>query len=350
MVNMLEKPESWQKEYFVAWVGEADHEAALAQSNGCLGPIAETLKTQGHYAQVSLLCGGDAHKAEQYREWLLAQTTYPADKIEIWPFSLTDPDDIEALDRQVAAQMVGRQLPYRSVVTCLLSSCSPVIAAIWTARAVLGYGERLVSAAGEGGLEAVTCRVQLLNDWLPPWWRPGAVQRYATTPWRWPEESILEVEKLPINNFVQQSKKRGLRHTGVNVHLLLIADPDGREQVQSFAQVVHARSAFARGPLVSFDCRSVPRGDIRAQLFGAEPKDGRSVSGAIAQAFGGTLILRDLDVLSEVDQRMLLNTLELHANEFRLIGTLSKDPRRAMGPVTLCEALFEHLVEGVLVG
>jgi hypothetical protein len=76
MVNTLEKPAQWQSEYFVAWVGEADHEAALAQPNGWLGPIAETLKTQGHYAQVSLLCGGDVQRTEQYREWLLAQTTY----------------------------------------------------------------------------------------------------------------------------------------------------------------------------------------------------------------------------------------------------------------------------------
>lgn len=153
-----------------------------------------------------------------------------------------------------------------------------------------------------------------------------------------------------MNNFLHERKKRGVRPTGVNVHLLLIADPDEHEQVQSLAQVLHARSAFARGPLVSFDCRSVPRGDIRAQLFGAETKDGRFVSGAIAQAFGGTLILRELDALSEVDQRMLLNTLELLADELRLIGTLSKDPRRDMGPAALCEALFERLVEGIQVG
>jgi transcriptional regulator of acetoin/glycerol metabolism len=145
-------------------------------------------------------------------------------------------------------------------------------------------------------------------------------------------------------------KKRGLRHTGVNVHLLLVAEPDGRVQVQAFAQVVHSRSAFARGPLVSFECRSVPRGNLRALLFGTSAEDGRSVSGAIAQAFGGTLVLRDLDALSEVDQRILLNTLELHADEFRLIGTLSRDPRRAMGPASLCEALFDRLAEGILVG
>lgn len=30
MVNTLEKPAQWQSEFFVAWVGEADHEAALA--------------------------------------------------------------------------------------------------------------------------------------------------------------------------------------------------------------------------------------------------------------------------------------------------------------------------------
>lgn len=350
MVSTLEKSAQWQSEYFVAWVGEADHEAALARSNGWLGPIAETLKTQGHYVQVSLLCCGEVQRAEHYRKWLQAQTAYAADKIAIWSLSLTDPDNVGELDRQVAARMVGRKLPYRSVVTCLLSSCSPTMAAIWMARAVLGYGERLVRTTGEGGLEAVTCRVQLLNECLPPWWRPGAVQRYTTTPWRWPEESILEVEKLPINNFVQQSKKRGLRHTGVNVHLLLIADSADREQVQSFVQVVHARSAFAGGPMVRFDCRSVPRGDLRARLFGTEDEEGRFVSGAIAQAFGGTLILHDLDAMSEFDQRMLLNTLEFHADEFRLIGTLSKDPRRVMGPVTLCEALFDRLVEGILVG
>ena len=350
MVNTLEKPAQWQSEFFVAWVGEADHEAALAQPNEWLGPIAETLKAQGHYAQVSLLCGGDVQRTEQYREWLLAQTTYPADKVEIWPLSLTDPENIGELDKQVAARMVGRKLPYRSVVTCLLSSCSPAMAAIWTARAVLGYGERLVRTTDEGGLEPVTCWVQLLNECLPPWWLPGAVQRHATTPWRLPEDSILAPETLPINNFLHERKKRGVRPTGVNVHLLLIVDPDGREQVHSFAQVVHARSSFAGGPLVSFDCRSVQRGDIRAQLFGTEARDGRSTSGVIAQAFGGTLILRDLDALSEVDQRMLLNTLEVCAGELRLIGALSKDPRKGMGPVTLCEALFERLVEGVLVG
>ena len=48
MVNTLEKPAQWQSEFFVAWVGEADHEAALAQPNEWWGPIAETLKAQGH--------------------------------------------------------------------------------------------------------------------------------------------------------------------------------------------------------------------------------------------------------------------------------------------------------------
>lgn len=350
MVSTLEKTASWQKEYFVAWIGAADHAVVLASGDGGLGPIAETLKAQGHYAQVSLLCGTATHAAEQYREWLLSQTTYPADRIEIRPLSLTDPDNIESLDREVASWMVGRQLPYRSVVTCLLSSSPPALVAVWMARAVLGYGGRLVRAASNGGLAPVSCRVELLNEHLPPWWRKGAVLRHARTPWRWPRESFSAPETLPINNLLHERKKRGVRPTGLNVHLLLIADSNEHEQVQSLAQVVHARSALAAGPLVSFDCQSVPRGELRAHVFGSESEDGRSASGVIAQAFGGTLILRDLDVLSEADQRMLLNTLEMHAGEFRLIGTLRKDPRRDMGPATLCEALFEKLGEGILVG
>ena len=350
MVDALKKPASWQKEYFVAWIGAADHAAVLASGDGGLGPIADTLKVQGYYAQVSLLCGADTHAAEQYREWLLAQTTYPADRIEIRPLSFTDQDDIAALDREVASWMVGRQLPYGSVVTRLLSSCPPALVAVWTARAVLGYGGRVVRVTSNGGLESVSRRIELLNETLPPWWRQGAVVRHARTPWRWPQESFLAPETLPINNFLHESKKRGVRPSGLNVHLLLIADSNEHEQVQSLAQVVHARSALAEGPLVSLDCRSVPRGELRARIFGSESEDGRFTSGAIAQAWGGTLILRDLDVLSEVDQRMLLNTLEVHAGEFRLIGTLSKDPRRDTGPVTLCEALFEKLVEGILVG
>lgn len=349
-MSKYEKPASWQKEYLIAWMGEDDLQAIQASLGAWLGPIAETLKVQRQYVQVSLICCGDEERTELYRKWLMGQTTYTEDEIEIWHLPLSDTDDIEALDRHIASRMVGRRLPYRSVVTCLLSSCTPAVASVWMTRAVLGYGERLARITNEGGLEAVMSRVQLLNESLPPWWRPGAVQRHATTPWSWPEESILAPEKLPINNFLHESKKRGSRPKGVNVDLLLIADPDEHEQVQSFAQVLHARSDFAKGPLVSFDCRSVPTDDLRIKLFGAESKDVHSVLGLIGQAQGGTLILRNLDALSEVDQRMLLSTLELQVDAFRLIASLSEDPRYATARVNLCEALFERLVVGVLIG
>jgi transcriptional regulator with AAA-type ATPase domain len=74
------------------------------------------------------------------------------------------------------------------------------------------------------------------------------------------------------------------------------------------------------------------------------------VLGVLGETHGGTLILRNLDALPEVDQRMLLSTLDLHVDAFRLIATLSEDPRHATAQVKLCEALFDLLVIGVLSG
>jgi transcriptional regulator with GAF, ATPase, and Fis domain len=87
----------------------------------------------------------------------------------------------------------------------------------------------------------------------------------------------------------------------------------GKERV---AAALHARSPRARGPLVTFDCGSVPRALFESQLFGHEAGAftgaTRAMPGVFESASGGTLFLDEVGELPLELQSRLLRVVETH--------------------------------------
>src|SRR5690606_23037099 len=88
----------------------------------------------------------------------------------------------------------------------------------------------------------------------------------------------------------------------------------GKERV---AQLLHERSAYARGPFVAVNCGAVPEGLFEAHFFGHAKGAFTGAVGAhkgyFEQANGGTLFLDEIGDLPLYQQVKLLRVLEQHS-------------------------------------
>jgi len=103
---------------------------------------------------------------------------------------------------------------------------------------------------------------------------------------------------------------------------VLITGPNGSGK-ELIAELIHANSSVASGPLVALNCGAVPADLIEAELFGAEAGAytgaTRAREGRFAAADGGTLFLDEIGDLPLAGQVKLLRVLE--TGEFQPLGT-----------------------------
>lgn len=104
-------------------------------------------------------------------------------------------------------------------------------------------------------------------------------------------------------------------------------------------RAIHRKSKHTRGPLIKINCSEYSPKDLLVEIFGAEYGGKNSISnrrGALEKASGGTLVLDNIEVISEEIQNRLhvyLETLtfrRLSSNvdfksETRIIGTTQRD-------------------------
>lgn len=103
---------------------------------------------------------------------------------------------------------------------------------------------------------------------------------------------------------------------------VLITGPNGAGK-ERIAELVHANSAVALGPLVALNCGAVPAELIEAELFGAEAGAytgaNKAREGRFEAADGGTLFLDEIGDLPLAGQVKLLRVLE--TGEFQRLGS-----------------------------
>ena len=103
---------------------------------------------------------------------------------------------------------------------------------------------------------------------------------------------------------------------------VLITGPNGSGK-ERIAQLVHANSAVAGGPLVALNCGALPADLIEAELFGAESGAytgaGKAREGRFEAADGGTLFLDEIGNLPLAGQMKLLRVLE--TGQFERLGS-----------------------------
>jgi len=119
---------------------------------------------------------------------------------------------------------------------------------------------------------------------------------------------------------------------------------------QLCAEAIHRRSARAEGPFVTVSCSAQPRDVLERAIFGGEG----SGPGALAQAHGGTLLLREVgDMDPSVQARLLqfLTSGNLGAGSFsavenpdvRIVCSSTRDPRTDSRLGRIREDLFFRL-------
>lgn len=114
---------------------------------------------------------------------------------------------------------------------------------------------------------------------------------------------------------------------------------------QLCAEAIHRRSARADGPFIAVSCSAQPRDVLERTLFGA---DG-SGPGAIAQADGGTLLLREVGDMDPAVQARLLQFLASgsvssgESPDVRIVCSSTRDPRADARLGRIREDLFFRL-------
>ena len=105
---------------------------------------------------------------------------------------------------------------------------------------------------------------------------------------------------------MQQLREQIQRVAGSDVPVLLLGEPgSGRETA---ARYLHASSSRANQPLVPFTPASISDDSAAVELFGIA--DNKQVPGLLAQAHGGTLLVKGLEDTSPLLQKLLLGALE----------------------------------------
>jgi two-component system, repressor protein LuxO len=114
---------------------------------------------------------------------------------------------------------------------------------------------------------------------------------------------------------------------------------------QLCAEAIHRRSPRADGPFIAVSCSAQPRDVLERTLFGAEGAG----PGAIAQAHGGTLLLREVGDMDPTVQARLLQYLASgsvssgESPDVRIVCSSTRDPRTDARLGRIREDLFFRL-------
>jgi DNA-binding NtrC family response regulator len=125
---------------------------------------------------------------------------------------------------------------------------------------------------------------------------------------------------------------------------VLITGPNGAGK-ERIAELVHANSAVALGPLIALNCGAVPAELIEAELFGAEAGAytgaNKAREGRFEAADGGTLFLDEIGDLPLTGQVKLLRVLE--SGEFQRLGS-SRSRRVRVRVISATNANLPQLI------
>jgi DNA-binding NtrC family response regulator len=109
--------------------------------------------------------------------------------------------------------------------------------------------------------------------------------------------------------------------TKTSTTLCLIRYAPGTEK-EIIVRAIHRKSNLSKGPLITVDCAYSSDKDLLTEIFGAEysgQKSHLNQRGALERAAGGTLVLDNIENLSDEIQNRLQVYLETHT--FRRLGT-----------------------------
>jgi len=279
------------RQTLLTFVGLRDPYAHDANEDGRLkGPILTVLDERGFSRVILLVRPHRGEQVERTRQAL--RDLYPKLAVQVLEIELGDathhPEILAKL--RTALTRIRREAPGDELSVSLISG-TPEIHACWV----------LLAVAGELDAKLLNFRRTVHNGIAGPrsvreldWGEPLAALRPETL-------SLLTARRDRWDDADQQGGgahlaprhyfSRATLELAVNLgrhHAPLLVKGEPGTQKHLFASLVHQFSSRASGPLLIFNCATVPEAAFEAALFGAEGDD---EAGKLGQTDGGTLVL-----------------------------------------------------------
>ena len=253
------------------------------------GPILTVLDERGFSRVILLVRPHRGEQVERTRQAL--RERYPKLAVQVMEIELSDathhPEILAKL--RTALARIRRETPGDELSVSLISG-TPEIHACWV----------LLAVAGELDAKLLNFRRTVHNGIAGPrfvrelnWGEPLAALRpetlslFAARRDRWDDADQQGGAHLAHRH----DFSRATLELAVNLgrhHAPLLVKGEPGTQKHLFASLVHQFSSRASGPLLIFNCATVPEAAFEAALFGAEGDD---EAGKLGQADGGTLVL-----------------------------------------------------------
>lgn len=161
----------------------------------------------------------------------------------------------------------------------------------------------------------------------------------------------LTTEVLGNSRSLSQLKQQLQRIAQHNTTVFLTGESGSGKEI--FARYLHNHSPRARNPFLVVNIGGVARDSLENELFGAET-NGKIHFGALEQASGGTVLLKDIADLGMDLQARLLNALETQSMlrvdgmepvriDVRIVAATRHDLREAVAAGRFRDDLYYHL-------
>jgi len=253
------------------------------------GPVLSVL-AQRTYDHVVLL--GRPHRQEELaRTHQAVRERHPRVGVEVRALELADTTHHAEILAQLRPQLGAlREARPADQFTVSLLSCPPEVHACLVLIVAAGeFPARLLNLRRtvHGGFAGPT-QLRTL-DWSEPLARldPAKLAQLAARRDRWDDaEQQGPGSLVPRHHFTVRSVEQALHLCRHDTPLLIRGEPGCQKQL--YAALLHQLGPRQHGPLIIFNCATLPAALFEAVLFGEE---GRAADGKLQQAATGTLVL-----------------------------------------------------------
>lgn len=349
------------KRWLVAWVGNADRDAAEGRTPEGVGPIASAVAADGAYDRIYLLTNRDHERAVRYCDWLAERTGIPPDHIDLYDVDLPSPVDYDAIYAEVSKNLTAARLPQNNVeLTFHVSPGTPAMTVIWIVLARTRFPARLIQTTPGKGVQEITFFTDVANAFLPEYLRRGdeRIGRLAEGPKTIAPEFARIVHR---SEGISQQIDLARRIAAHDVPALILGETGTGKEL--FAEAIHAASRRAGKPYIAVNCGAIPPELANSELFGhirgAFTGATGNRKGHFREAAGGTLFLDEVGDLPLDTQVRLLRVLQSkevtpvgsskpEAADVRIIAATHRDLMSEVAAGRFREDLFHRLAVGIL--
>lgn len=354
-------PTASPKRWLVAWVGNADRDAAEGRTADGVGPIASAVLAAPSYDRIYLLSNREHDRAVAYCDWLAERTGFRPDCIDLYDIALDSPVDYDAIYQGVSKNLAEARLPREDVfLTFHVSPGTPAMAVIWIVLARTRFPARLIQTIPGKGVQEITFFTDVANAFLPEFLQRGDERMVRLA--KGPKASAPEFARvLHRSESIERQIDLARRIAAHDVPVLILGETGTGKEL--FAQAIHDASRRAGRPFVAVNCGAIPHDLVNSELFGhvrgAFTGATTNRKGHFQEAHGGTLFLDEIGDLPLDAQVRLLRALQNKeitpvgnskpvSVDVRIVAATHRELMAEVAAGRFREDLFHRLAVGIL--